>query len=223
VLELAKECSKLEVFTHVSTSYVNCTRRGSILEEIYEPGLEVESIVKSIMAKSVQEVTQNEKQLIGAFPNTYTYTKNLAEKNLINKMGDIKVNILRPAIIASAHREPFPGWTDTLSAAGGMTMLGGHGLLKFVHGAGNTPLDIIPVDIVTNSIILSTCHAALAQQKLHIYNSAASDANPCPLKDYGNYMTNSLKNVQLNNRITDSIKIEFIPNENTFKMKSLVY
>jgi thioester reductase-like protein len=28
VLELAKECNKLKIFTHVSTCYVNCNRTG---------------------------------------------------------------------------------------------------------------------------------------------------------------------------------------------------
>lgn len=35
VLELAKECKNLDVFTHVSTCYVNCDRDGYIEEEIY--------------------------------------------------------------------------------------------------------------------------------------------------------------------------------------------
>ena len=42
----------------------------------------------------------NEKKLIGDFPNTYTFTKNLAEKFLIKNLGNVKCVILRPAIIA---------------------------------------------------------------------------------------------------------------------------
>jgi hypothetical protein len=105
----------------------------------------------------------NEKQLIGSFPNTYTYTKNLGEKNLIKTMGNVKVNLFRPAIIASALEEPFCGWTDTMSAAGGLTVLGGLGLIKFLPGTGKNPLDVIPVDIVSNAILLTTCHSALAK------------------------------------------------------------
>ena len=36
MLALAKECKKLEVFTHVSTAYVNSNRRGFIEEKIYD-------------------------------------------------------------------------------------------------------------------------------------------------------------------------------------------
>lgn len=136
MLELAKECENLAVFTHVSTAYVNCTRTGDVMEEIYEPTVEVASVVDSIMKKSVQEVTQNENQLIGDFPNTYTYTKNLAEKSLVKNLGNLQVNLFRPAIIASSLEEPFPGWTDTMSAAGGLTVLGGLGLIRYIKGAG---------------------------------------------------------------------------------------
>jgi hypothetical protein len=131
-----------------------------VLEEIYQPDMDVEGTVARLMKMSVQEVSLNEKKLIGDFPNTYTYTKNLAEKNLIKNRGHVKVNLLRPAIIASAFKEPYPGWTDTMSAAGGLTVLGGLGLMEHIQGTGKTPLDVIPVDIVSNNILLTTAHTA---------------------------------------------------------------
>ncbi len=36
MIELAKKTKKLEIFTHISTCYVNCNQRGLIKEEIYE-------------------------------------------------------------------------------------------------------------------------------------------------------------------------------------------
>jgi nucleoside-diphosphate-sugar epimerase len=38
MLELAKKIKHLEVFTHISTCYVNCDMQGLIKEEIYEKG-----------------------------------------------------------------------------------------------------------------------------------------------------------------------------------------
>ena len=35
MMELAKECKHLEVFTHMSTCYVNCDKRGFLNEKIY--------------------------------------------------------------------------------------------------------------------------------------------------------------------------------------------
>ncbi len=34
--ELAHECKKLQVFTHVSTCYTNCEKRGFIEEKVYD-------------------------------------------------------------------------------------------------------------------------------------------------------------------------------------------
>jgi hypothetical protein len=35
MLELARKCVKLELFTHISTCYVNCDMSGLVKEEIY--------------------------------------------------------------------------------------------------------------------------------------------------------------------------------------------
>jgi len=43
ILELAQECRRLEVFTHVSTAYVNCMKKGYVEEEIYSPEVDVQS------------------------------------------------------------------------------------------------------------------------------------------------------------------------------------
>ena len=49
MLALAKECTNLSVFTHVSTAYVNCDRRGYIDEIVYNEEDNVDQIVGNIM------------------------------------------------------------------------------------------------------------------------------------------------------------------------------
>jgi fatty acyl-CoA reductase len=49
MLELAKECKHLLVFTHVSTAYVNCTRKGNIEEKIYDLDIDIENFVSRVM------------------------------------------------------------------------------------------------------------------------------------------------------------------------------
>ena len=90
---------------------------------------DVQKTVQNIMSKSVKELEDNLTSYIGAFPNTYTFTKNLSEKNLMSKRGNVNVVIWRPSIITSSFNQPFPGWTDSVSAAGGLTLLTGLGLL----------------------------------------------------------------------------------------------
>ena len=103
MLQLAKECKKLIVFTHISTCYVNCNRKGYIKEQIYNPDDNVSQIVEDIMRKDPKELSDNLKTYIGEYPNTYTYTKSLAEKQLMKTKGNLNVVIYRPSIIGSSY------------------------------------------------------------------------------------------------------------------------
>ena len=48
MFELAKSCSKLESFLHVSTAYVNADKRGVIQEEIYNADQDPEKLVAEL-------------------------------------------------------------------------------------------------------------------------------------------------------------------------------
>lgn len=43
--------------------------------------------------------------------------------------------ILRPAIIGASYKDPVPGWTDTLAAAGGLGVAGGVGLINHLNSS----------------------------------------------------------------------------------------
>ena len=47
-------------------------------------------------------------KIIGNKPNTYTYTKHLAEHLLISEGSDLPLAILRPSIVGASWKEPFP-------------------------------------------------------------------------------------------------------------------
>lgn len=53
--QLASECKKLCVFTHVSTCYVNCEKQGFIKEQIYDINEDSEQIVNNILAMTPLE------------------------------------------------------------------------------------------------------------------------------------------------------------------------
>ena len=103
MLELAHECKRLRVFSHVSTAYVNSNiLDGSKIEEkVYDlpNGQDPEDVVRQIINMGPQSVTEQEKNIIGAYPNTYTFTKSLAERMLKKNRGNLPVVILRPSII----------------------------------------------------------------------------------------------------------------------------
>ena len=47
-------------------------------------------------------------KMINPMPNTYTYTKQMAESMLVAEAGDMPLCIVRPSIVTAAWKEPFP-------------------------------------------------------------------------------------------------------------------
>lgn len=161
MLDLAHECKRLEVFTHVSTAYVNCEKRGFIKEQIYELDYDSEELMNRLMKMTPEEQDAKNSEIVGKWPNTYTFTKAMAERTLKKtRRPDLPVVLFRPSIITSSIKEPCPGWTDTLSAAGGLSFAGGIGIIRMINGKMHNIADLIPVDIVSNSIIVSTAFSA---------------------------------------------------------------
>ncbi|HZY03208.1 MAG TPA: AMP-binding protein, partial [Anaeromyxobacteraceae bacterium] len=84
------------------------------------------------------------------WPNTYTFTKSLGEQ-LVAKSG-VRHAIVRPAIVESALRYPFPGWNEgfTTSAPLAFLSLKGHRLYPMHEKA---ILDVVPVDLVAGGVV----------------------------------------------------------------------
>src|SRR5205085_1124269 len=49
------------------------------------------------------------------WPNTYTYTKSMAESLLEKRRDRLRFSILRPSIVESALEFPFPGWNESFN------------------------------------------------------------------------------------------------------------
>lgn len=107
----------------------------------------------------MERLEKNGDEIIKPWPNTYTLTKNLAERTLRKHRGNVPLFVLRPAIIISSYKEPFPGWIDAMTAAGPLTVLVGTGILTRLIKKGNeVRADIVPVDFVCNEILVGTVH-----------------------------------------------------------------
>jgi len=130
------------------------------------------------MKMSKQYVEENENKLIGNHPNTYCFTKCLAERMLYKRRGNLKMVISRPSIVTAALKEPYIGWIDSLAAAGALTTLVSAGLLMYIPvSRPDIRLDLIPVDIVSNAILITSAYADKADSEtgcFHIYNQATS-------------------------------------------------
>lgn len=99
---------------HVSTAYANCDRRY-INEEVYNPPVKAEKLIEA--CEWMQEDVFNliTPKVIQEKPNTYTYTKQIAESVIIQECKDMPISIIRPSIIGATWREPFPGWVENFN------------------------------------------------------------------------------------------------------------
>ena len=109
----------------------------------------------------------------------------MAERTLNKNKGNLPVVLFRPSIIASSMEQPFEGWTDSLAAAGGITVMTGMGLIPYINAKGTNLFDMVPADIVSNGILIATCKQGLDQSNdIHIYNCGTSEKNPITMADY---------------------------------------
>lgn len=102
----------------------------------------------------------------------------MAERTLRKlRKPELPVAVVRPSIIGASYTEPVTGWTDTFSAAGGLSLAGGIGIVNYVKGNGKNIADLVPVDLVANTIIVTTAMEA-NKPELNIIHCATSHTNP---------------------------------------------
>lgn len=85
------------MFAYMSTSYCHLQEK-MLMEKPYDPPADPHKIIKSVEYLEENEVEAMTKRILGDIPNTYAYTKALAEA-LVNEAGkELPVMILRPSI-----------------------------------------------------------------------------------------------------------------------------
>lgn len=90
----------------MSTAYANCNR-SDVAEMIYPPPIQPSKLLDASewMDDQVFDVLTN--KIINDRPNTYTFTKALAEYIVSQEGKDLPLAIIRPSIVGSSWREPI--------------------------------------------------------------------------------------------------------------------
>ncbi len=110
--------------------------------------------------------------------NTYTYSKSLGEQ-IIASQENLDWSIVRPAIVESALRFPFPGWIEGGRTAAPLVLMALGGL-KHWPVRRDTALEVVPVDLVAAAIL--TVGALLIEGRHErVYQLGTADVNPVKL------------------------------------------
>ena len=121
--------------------------------------------------------------------DVYTLTKAFSERAAEELWGENghRLSIVRPAIIESALKHPFPGWIDGFKVADPLIIAYGRGLLPEFPGLPDSILDVIPVDYVVNAILAAAANPA-AKNKPEYYHVASGASNPLPFHQEFGYV-----------------------------------
>ncbi|XP_023936984.2 fatty acyl-CoA reductase 1-like [Bicyclus anynana] len=180
MIELAKEVQNLECFVHVSTTYCN-TNRDPIEEILYPPladWRETLEICESLDDKTVNILSP---KYLGEMPNTYVFTKQLAEHVVNEQRGKLPIVIIRPSVVISSYEEPMPGWIENFNGPVGILVASGKGILRTLYCNPVVTADYIPVDVAIRGFIAASWIRGTKKfepmDDIPIYHSCASSLN----------------------------------------------
>lgn len=114
VIDLCKQMTSLVSLLHLSTAFCNCDQ--NVLEEqVYDWPQKPTDLIRCAEWMTEEAMDIMGQKLIAPHPNTYTYTKRLAELLVRDEYPNLPLCIVRPSIVTPAYQEPIPGWVDSLN------------------------------------------------------------------------------------------------------------
>lgn len=106
----------MQAVLHVSTTYSN-PERYIVEEEIYPELVGWQKTIEICEKLDEDALDTLTDKYMNFMPNTYTFTKNLAEHVVQDYKDKVPLVLFRPSIVISSMKEPFPGWVGKLRAA----------------------------------------------------------------------------------------------------------
>jgi thioester reductase-like protein/phosphoserine phosphatase len=186
------ECARLRALIAETEARAECPE---VTEELRRQAVTKSTAAKELSGTSLElqirknriRWTRNELVEAGmrralelGWPNTYTFTKSLAE-SLIKKHGaGLPVAVTRPAIVETSLECPFQGWNEGINTSASLSYLLGT-YFRQLPSNERKALDIIPVDTVCRGMTLI---AAALVRRVHepVYQLAVSASNPCDMR-----------------------------------------
>ncbi|KAL0122038.1 hypothetical protein PUN28_007080 [Cardiocondyla obscurior] len=185
MLDLCRRMTNLISIIHVSTAYSNADRR-EIEESIYITEVNPYTVIDMCENLDDEMIEIIEKKMIGKHPNTYTYTKGLAEQIVLSKGRGLPIAIVRPSIVCAAYEEPFPGWIDNTCGITGIMTEIGRGTVRSIMCEESLVVDVVPVDFVVDTLICAAWQNAMQNTSLiKIYNCTSGNMHPITWGEFG--------------------------------------
>nr|XP_024214274.1 putative fatty acyl-CoA reductase CG8303 [Halyomorpha halys] len=184
LLALAKDMTNLEAMVYVSTAYCNCTVDGFVEEKVYQSRWDPVEFLRDVMESPSEEINRRKRELIGNHPNTYSFSKQLAENLIAQEGGDLPIAIIRPSIVLNTAERPIEGWTyNVLSGAFAFIAGAGRGAFRTIYADGNAVADHVPSDYFIAFLIAAAWKTAV-HRNFQVYHYTSGTVRPILWSDY---------------------------------------
>ena len=109
--------------------------------------------------------------------DVYTFAKAMGEVVVADLCHDMQVSIVRPAIVESSLKYPYPGWIEGFKMADPIILAYGRGQLPEFPASPDAVIDIIPCDYVVNTIV-AVCATQPKVGEPEFYHCSSGARNP---------------------------------------------
>ncbi|XP_013098150.2 putative fatty acyl-CoA reductase CG5065 [Stomoxys calcitrans] len=154
LVKIAHTMKNLLAFVHVSTAYVY-PKATYIEEKIYTLPNDWRKAIKIAETFEVDTLEILKNKYTDFFPNSYSFSKNLAEQIISDHSDQLPVSILRPVVVSPTYCEPEPGFFDNLNGPMGLMATLSLGISQMTFCKGELNLSLMPVDIITSLTIIN--------------------------------------------------------------------
>ncbi|XP_037888831.1 putative fatty acyl-CoA reductase CG5065 isoform X1 [Glossina fuscipes] len=154
LIKIAEGLKKLKAFIHISTTYSNPDRHV-VEEKIYPPLADWRTTIKLAEHYDTKMLNILFAKYGSHQPNTYTFTKHLAEQIVNDSRDKIPILLYRPSMVTSSLLEPVPGWLDNFNGPIGLLVACGAGVMMTNYSNPNIKADMVAIDVTVQGLLLA--------------------------------------------------------------------
>uniref|UniRef100_A0A0A9W6J2 Fatty acyl-CoA reductase n=2 Tax=Lygus hesperus TaxID=30085 RepID=A0A0A9W6J2_LYGHE len=193
---LCREMNNLKALIHVSTAYSNF-RNSEIDEEFYDPPLTADELIYLCERMGDGDLSITTKKFLEGWPNTYVFTKCVAEEAIKAYAAGIPTCIFRPAVIICTKREPMEGWIDNYNGPSGLISLVESGFARVARADPISNADLVPADMCVNVIMSAGQKVGTLgfDGEIKIFNFASSSRNSITWGNFTRYFVEAGKHL----------------------------
>ncbi len=140
-----------------------------------------------VQAELVKAGTERARSL--GWTDVYTFTKALGERVVADVGRNVEVSVVRPAIVESSWKHPYPGWIEGFKMAEPLILAYGRGELPEFPASPDSVVDIVPCDYVVNAI-LAVCATKPVIGEPEFYHVNSGARNPLTFRGLYNHVRN---------------------------------